>query len=351
LVAGTLGTSTVPTASIGQLGWSLAGTIGSLGNQSGGAPPNTGWFGWQKSGTTSAAGALQLNWNASNAFPNQAWALFDSPGWTLTWIFKFESSIGGTLGFNTAKRAAYIGLCDGYFFNTAGSVSRPAMFIGVRYDTSTSGASLNDSFLTLEVVENGIPSAYARINTQGSTLVTNVAPVAGVVHRLDISCSAVGKVTITLDGSSTNTLTASVSTVQVAPTAGNTTGTIINNVGHIQRSGAGTKMPFGAGSSVTVAGFGAPVAALNGTFNLIAVSSTDIWYINISGNAGPTSSGSQTMTGYPAFVPCAIFGNDDTAGNTTNNSAFYVDYFSFIWNPNLGPNAPGTPLATNPRYF
>jgi hypothetical protein len=227
----------------------------------------------------------------------------------------------------------------------AGTATRPA---------------IGDSFYTLEVVCNPTYSQVGRNNTQGTTLVTNVAPTVGGWHRLDIFIGTAGTVTLTLDGSATNSLTTTIPTMTISdPTGLSITGSVNNDKGLISWTAGDTVpySPWNDSSVITIAGFTSGRAALNGVQTLTASLSQRFSFNLVHGNVGG-SSDNATLTGYPSFTPLAMFGNDDTGtvtGGATQPTAgtmsFYVDYFSFVQNANLGSTAPGTVVVTNSRYF
>ena len=213
----------------------------------------------------------------------------------------------------------------------------------------------NDSFFTFEAVLNQQYATGARHNAQGQTLVTSVAPAMGVWHRLDITCKAVGVVVMTLDGSGTNTFTVTVPTMLVNMNSGQASrnkneGRV--SVGPIGTSGSHSYMPFTSGSVVGIGGLTAPNASLNGSWTIFNGDGVTVRFdspgIDI-GNNTPFPDG--ILVGYPSLMPVAIFGNDDSAAPVNEQTQFSVDYFSFVWNPNLSSSAPGTPDKTKPRYW
>jgi hypothetical protein len=213
-----------------------------------------------------------------------------------------------------------------------------------------------DSFYTLEVVANPTYSTLGRNNTQGTTLVTNVAPTVGGWHRLDVFFTNAGTVTLTLDGSAVNSLTTTIPKITIS---GSITGSVSNNKGLVSWTPSVT-MPFSPWndeSSVTISGFTSGRSVLNGTWTLTASLQARFTFDLVTGTVGGGSD-TVTMTGYPTLTPIMLFGNDDTGtvtgGGTTptaGSMTFYVDYFSFVQNANLGPTAPGTVVNTNSRYF
>ena len=211
----------------------------------------------------------------------------------------------------------------------------------------------NDTFYTFEVVDNltNPSSTYGRNNQQGLTFVTNVAPVAGVWHRLDIVCTSVGVVTMTLDGSATNThtFTVPVQTLTVINTAAEASNS--NGSTQISLSGGAANGAFATkwtqGSLVTTAGF---TSVYNGTFPLNRSTGASTILFNNPLGSGISQPATATLSGYPAWIPTFWFGNDDTASPSANTIWYYVDFFSFIWNPAVGGGS-GTPALTNSRYF
>ncbi|MDE2106152.1 MAG: hypothetical protein KGL39_53510 [Patescibacteria group bacterium] len=353
-------TSSATSGSIG-LGWDLLGTINNNGMSAGGPPPHLGSIWWENASIVGNTGLLIPNvfqgTNQVSAEPY--WPLFDSPGWQLTWIFKVEAPRNqATTTFQTTKKSIYVGLAgptvESY---VAGNISRPNIFFGVRYDTSTTSPSINDSFFTLEVVYNYAFVSSARNNVQGTIKITNIAPTQGTWHRLDISCSKSGSITMTLDGSSSNTLTATVP--KFSQTLTSLSGSINGNQALIEWA-VGTSpnnpaSPFSAGSKITVGGFTGANSPINGTWTVTRLGSSGetnnfIQWDLVNANVN-SASVMGTVSGYPAVLPVAIFGNDNTSAPTSSTMALFVDFFSFIWNPNLGSNAPGTPIATLPRYW
>ena len=213
--------------------------------------------------------------------------------------------------------------------NTALILNNPSGTSESHAATAVSGSTLNDSFFTLEATVNPVFAAsLGRNNLQGSTYVTNVAPVAGVWHTLTINCKAVGVVTITLDGSATNTLTATIP--QVTLTNGGT-GTVVLSkdiavITCAPGNGSTTTNqfpPFTGGSQITVSGLTGGNAPLNGTYTLSsqAVGAGPLPLLQYVVNHADIGSNTAlaTIVGYPALTPIMSFGNDD--GGATQGSA------------------------------
>jgi len=334
---------------IGSLGWFISGNASNLGDVNGalgGVPPYLGQYNWANTGTITQTGFLTFpGGNLSGNFSQVSWALFDNPGWVMTFVFRVEpANNSSSRHFVFTKKALYVGLMGntGSFYASNSSSSRPAIFIGIRYDTSTTAPSINDSFYTLEVVVNNEPTTSARNNTQGTTFVTSVAPATGVWHRLDIICNTAGKVTLTLDGSNTNTLTTTVPTYTLSGSISALAG---NGNAHVFWTASSLGQgAWGTGSQITLAGFS--TGALNSTFEAAAISPGTLDFDSSLTIGSDTGS---SISGFPSVVPVFGFGNDDTAAPTANTASISVDYWSFAWNPNLGPSAPGTPVITKPR--
>ncbi len=223
---------------------------------------------------------------------------------------------------------------------------------------TAAGGGLNDAFYTFEVVTNRTYTNAARRNAQGTTFVTSIAPTQHTWHRLDITCSATGQVTLTLDGSATNTHTFTVP--QITTTLG-AAGQVscTSKVGRIQVSqaagtagGTNTLFHFGAGSTITISGLAGGNAGLNGTWLGESSAATGIQYYFETTSADIVNNTTDaTIVAYPALFPFCTFGNTDQATPTANSMRTFLDFFSLVWNPNLGPSAPGTPDKTKPRYW
>ena len=264
---------TIPTVGIGQLGWALLGTTGNEGGVIGGVPPNVGQYGWSNDATASDAG--WLTFGGSGTFSNSdysqlGWALLDNTGWVASFVFKVDvpNPLSSAPNFSMAQTALYVGFC-GQAINPWLSVpqSRPDVFIGVRYDTSTTSPAINDSFFTLEVVANPTFSTPIRNNTQGTTLVTSVAPVQGQWHRLDIICNTAGSVTLVLDGA--NTLTAAVPVFSFTASVGALSANGSSRL-NWTTSGSVPQSVWNTGSNLTVGGFTSSLAPYNGAWLLTA---------------------------------------------------------------------------------
>ncbi len=233
---------------------------------------------------------------------------------------------------------------------STGSAETHAGYVG--------GPLLADNQLFLEVVQN--PSYFASSGanfTQGTALATGIVPTLGIEtwHRLDIVCNSTGKITLTLDG------TISITSIVTAPTItiGGTglSGTVTSQqllISYAVTEGSVAAPPWAAGSQVTITGFAGAQAGFNSTFPLLANRGSGAGTLQFDYPPAFTvanSSVNGTLSGFPSVFPIAMFGNDNNPAPSATTGTFFVDFFSFVWNPNLGPNAPGTPDPTKARYW
>lgn len=325
------------TTGIGQLGWNLFGVTGTLLGNTGGAFPNIGQYGWPNSAVASQAGWLTLagSGNFSNGSHSQlTYAVAENPGTGAVFTFTFKidtpNPLSSAPNFNTSQMAMYVGLVGPAIqVYTSDTISRPDVFIGVRFDTSTSAPAINDTYLTLEVVANGTTASPARNNTQGVTMVTGIPPTQGSWHTLTIAFTAGGTVTLTLDG--TETLSTPVPVFSIATSF---TGLAQNGAAKLNWSTSGGvfESVWNTGTTLTVAGFSAGLKGLDGVWTLTASDQQDVGFdapgVSI---VGATENG--TISGYPSFIPVFMMGNDDTVSPTGGERAMIVNYFSLIWNP------------------
>lgn len=291
-----------------------------------------------------------------------------SPGaFTLTSV-----AVGGTVLYNGTitggANGAYIGLTfvvtgfvngvnNGTFVCTQSSataltLTNSSAVNETHAGTATGPSGLNDGFYTFEAVVNPQYQVAARHNLQGQTFVTSAVPTMGLWHRLDITCSAAGVVVMTLDGSSTNTVTWTIPFVSY--TAINGTVACTSHEGSIAvdtigTSGTAFTPPFSSGSTITISGLTGGNAPLNGTWTTFYGDGATYKFDAPAAPNQANNSAGFGMGGYSALTPMVLFGNDDTASPTTGVLRTFVDFFSFVWNPNLGPSAPGTPDKTKAR--
>jgi hypothetical protein len=225
--------------------------------------------------------------------------------------------------------------------------------------TAAGPAGPTDTVFNFEYVSNPIfTNSVNRNNKQGTVQATSQAPTQSKWHRLDITCLQAGVVTMTLDGSTTDTVTLTIpknsyvasGTSQVSSTTG--FGRVSPSFGNFGAVGASPQPEFGEGSAMTVSGLSGGNAALNGTWIL------DNFSFNVASYLFPTTAGTIgnnsvgfTTTGWPALTPFVSFGNDDEASPVADGLRLYVDFFSFVYNPSLGSKTAATVTATNSRFF
>jgi len=348
---------TGPASNIGELEWLSIGTAPLL-SIVGGTPPNLGSVQWYSNNAASSSAMLMLSGGGANVNNigvwGSSWALFDNVDWILTWVFRFVPhyySSGAV--FDTTQKAIYIGLggvtTPGLIATT--SISRPDTFYGLRYDTSTSGAGINDTNMTFEAVQNQTTTSPARNNTQGLTQVTTLVPDANNWHRLDMVCTSSGLLTMVLDGSPANTFNVTLSPFTMTPAGGIGAFLFGTTPNCAEITWLSSLLGFwGMGSKITLAGF-VTKTVCNGTFSWQNPSEA-IGFIDLPVSAGSGSDSSGvTISGYPAVVPVVILGNDDTASPTYESMGIQVDYFSLVWNPGLNPTNSLKPTNTKARYW
>src|SRR6266403_1016674 len=256
-------------------------------------------------------------------------------------VYTFATDGSGTdayKGLNFAVTGASHSANNGTFSCVASTattitLSNPS---GVSDTTATAvGNPLSDAFYTFEVVLNPSFSTAARHNAPGQTFVTSVAPVQNVWHRLDIVCTAAGVVTLTLDGSATNTYTFTVGTIAFGATTGSTETGSANLSVVTGNTTATQNYPVSAGSQVTVSGAtGGLGTAINGGPWLVYNNSNNAVFLDITSQAnnGTASGLTITLVAYPALMPAITFGNSDEASPVANTKRVFFDYISLVWN-------------------
>lgn len=337
-------------------GWMASGSTSSS-NYIMGAPPYLGEAMWVNDNVQNhvmtmwpaPVGSIMSSGQRMTAF----FPLLDYPSWTASFVFKFDgfTNGSGTAAFSTSNCTFYVGLTGDFL---PASQTRPNTFIGLRFDTDTNAPSIADAFFTLEIVNNLQTSAsFVRNNLQGTTVVTNVAPAEGVWHRLDITCTVAGKVTLTLDGSSTNTLTGTIPKTLITDPAGDAAAASFNKGATISWSNAHGNPNFGTGSKINIAGIAdVGYTFLNGDWlaTFASTNPTIQFLTSASVGNGTLAAHAWTLTGFPALMPFMTGGNDNTGVAPTQGSiAFFLDYFSLLWNPGVAGS--GTPDPTKPRYW
>ncbi len=210
--------------------------------------------------------------------------------------------------------------------------------------------------------------SQARHNVAGTVVDTGIAPKFSRWYRLDMVCSAVGVVVISLLDETAGTTVSSTYTIpkQTVVTPSNLNWSTDNNNQRtiiISSDGGGVSVVsavsfpqfLGYESLITISGLTGGNAVANGTWKLYPSSSAGLSWVGTINLPSPIgfSLQSATIVGYPSFTPIVIWGADDSGGNSSfpDSSEFGIDLYTFVWNPNLGPNAPGTPNALKSRYW
>jgi hypothetical protein len=317
----------------------------------GGAFPLQGYVHFTNNGTASSSNFL-ISATTNNSF-NMASPLLDYPGWKLIWVFQ-PSRVAPTStnnppppAFNWAQVSFYIGL--GNYPNSSGltstASSRPPYFLGLRYDTSTSGGPQDTQFVC-EYVCNFTSSSTTRINTQGTTAATGITASEGTTYRFEMSCVTSGQINFLL----TNGTTTFTKTMTITPSS--RTGQLGNMQGGngIWQAADSLNVNFSqaTGTKFTIAG--GSVAAANGNWVQISDPNTNFLAWRNSGTQSSTTSTNTTVTLYPALQPFVAFGNDNQASPVDGSKGVMIDFFSLVWNKGLitGGATPNSLLA---RYW
>jgi hypothetical protein len=276
---------------------------------------------------------------------------------------------------------------NGVAVTAAGQMSFTAPSLAAAWlnDSSVAGSGTGGTnTFKFEYINNpSLQGNACRKNNQVSGFVfdTGITPAPNHWYRLDLACAVTGVVNLTLTDNTTGAqFTQAITVPKLTLPTGNsvswnpdntfglavqqvltiggvdfgTSGTHVSTGGTYPQIGPGTVLNW-----VSVSGGGSP---MNGVPQVVeehqrvaGPSSTEVyrWTPTAGVTAAATTGGSCTY--YPCLGPCFIFGEDDTVGTSSQGSGQYkgifIDYFSFIWNPNLGPNAPGTPNPKKARYF
>ena len=361
-------------AAFGELSWIPSTNTGSngglLGSASGLGPLHIGEVQWNNSTSsnstpTQGIGNITFNFPSSPAvqdLSNISWALLSIPNWKATFIWRFHRGVdeifnGSSPNINFSKKSVYIGLAFNNASPSSNGWSRPPIFIGARYDTDNTAPAISDATIKLEAVENALPNGagtagITRNNTQGTVVDTGITPSEDAYYRLDILCTSVGVVQMSINGATPSTFTLSKMTVHAGDPGSDS---IVANHGQAALflgsvAGVNVNHPFGPGESVQVSGTS---TALDGTFiNDSSAgsgqSTNNIHYLE-STVVAQSSPGGWSLLGFPSLVPIFMFGNDSQAGPVVN-CRICIDYFSFVWNPGVGGGT-GTPDPTKSRYF
>jgi hypothetical protein len=254
---------------------------------------------------------------------------------------------------------------NGTFLCTASTVSALTLVnasgAAETHAATATSAGLNDSTFTFECVQNATygTATNARRNAQGQVSSTGLTPTQGVWYRLDIVCASTGVLQMTLTPSSGSAASHTFTVPQMTlTTSASGQASLQTNTGRVAYTAAavgGTTVStngvpvFSAGSAITISGLSGGNTALNGSWTCTYTDGTNLLFDVTASNIA-NNSVNATVVGYPAMLPCFIFGNDDTASPALS-MRMYVDFFSLVWNPKLGPGAPGTPNSLKPRYW
>jgi hypothetical protein len=313
-----------------------------------GAFPLQGYIHFINDGTASDANFLRLN--SPSSLATGEFPLLDYPGWKLIWVFQpsritNNSDSNPPPAFNWGQVSFYIGLAN-YLGSSVGvtSTSRPPFFLGLRYDTSTSGGPQDTQFVC-EYVGNFTTTPGTRINTQGTTAATGMTVSEGTTYRFEMSCVTSGQINFLL----TNGTTTFTKTMTIAPVS--KAGTISSVVGSngIWQGGFPATFPMTVGTKFTISG--GSIAAANG--NWVAMSNNNFTnfasWMN-SGTQASASSTGATISMFPSFHPFVSFGNDNQASPVNSSKGVMIDFFSLVWNKGLitGGATPNSLLA---RYW
>jgi hypothetical protein len=306
-------------------------------------------------GSTGGANFLMpVSCALNSAAANSGWALFDSIGWQMTWVFSFQRSVAATLAssapvFSTAQQSLYIGLgnmsLNGNVVATA-NPNRPPCFFGLRFDNDTTAPAISDTTMHFEAVCN-VP-ASTRNNTQGNTFDTGIVPTEFTEYRLDLIYTVSGKLTYILSGNGSS-VTATLN-VPLAPTNPSDEFNAANGYGTVKTNG--WTASWVNGSVVTIAGYTGAGAAFNGTHRIVNIGgSAGQFNIALAGSSGGGAiDASGTINGFPGVFPWFSFGNSKASSPTANRNGLLLDFAGFVWNPGVGGGT-GTPNPLTARYF
>ena len=329
----------------GSLGWYAAGTTGGIYVSNN--PPYLGGLQWPNSASANVGVSFFPGTVGAGHFSTSMMPLLEYPGWKLIWEFEISRALSVNFSssllpaFSFAQTSFYIGL------QTALSLpvtwGRPSIFIGLRYDTDTTSPSINDATMKFEVVTNALVSS--RNNAQGTVVDTGLTPTEGQSYRLEIECTTAGTITMSLNGATPVSFVVPKMTVQ---SSGTNIAVGANGLGYVgYNSAVNGVSPFTTGSTVSVAA----QAGLTGTWPVFeGDNGSDAVIIGPGIPTVGSTVQANSITGYPAYYPSMLFGNDSSLGPTANSKAVTLDFYGFVWNPGVGGGT-GTPTATDPRYW
>lgn len=212
---GSTGTSLAVNSNMLGNGWTLQGALGPFSGVNGGVPPNLGQIWWSDINTASNGAVLLPNiLNTTDTFnvstgsaakfnPGGTWALFDNPGWKVTFIFKHDVTRIAS-SFNITPTCTYVGLMDAGVpaqLTSTRNSNRPNIFIGARLDPT-----VGQGPFTLTAAANAASSTtvYTGTITSGGTaglFVGAMFDVTGFTNPANngtFQCTAVGATSITL---------------------------------------------------------------------------------------------------------------------------------------------------------
>lgn len=331
------------TSNVGELKWNVINTAGTLAYGTG-FPPHLGEL-WVPTTTTQGTGS---NGSNSFVFPSTttsvhqtAWDLLNNPGWKCTIVWRWLRQAAQTAPVFTNK-TFYAGLC---MYEAGNLINRPSVFIGARFDTDTTAPSIVDTTINLEAVVNAVSGT--RNNTQGIVVNTGLAPTENIYYRLDIECTAVGTVVMSLNGASTTSFVVPKSTL----TEPNTNAASANN-GEGQyalNGGTGGVSPWSNGSSITISNMTGGAAVFNGSHILFSNGNNDSLIVFPTTTANFSANTAATIVGYPALAPFLTWGNNSTAGSWAADTYLAWDFFGFDWDPFTFEGT--APISTLSRFF
>lgn len=317
-------------------------------------PPYLGAVALSNSASINNSSFLLLNsFNGAGIIDSGGWPLLDYPSWK--YVCNFMLQRGGTTVpagqapvFSMTKVSLYVGLGNWQPNGAlvANQQPRPPVFCGLRFDTDPTAPAISDSQFVFEAVCNSASMlSLTRQNTQGNTFATGIVPAELVPYRLEIVCTVVGTVVMTLsvNGSPQSTATLTVPQYVNSPTLEYMS---VNGYGAINFTSIGAA-PCASGSLVTCTGL---PTAFNGVKKAVIVAAGTTWFnFLLAGTVGQTAaSGTATMN--PALFPFISIGNSSQAAPVANQNGLVVDSVSFVWNPGVGGGT-GTPNPTKSRFF
>lgn len=338
---------------LGELGWQLQGSSAAQYEQEAGPPPHIGQLGWANDAVSNDVAVLRPGLNTGSVSANQGLIFPETVGWKLVYVFQFSNyQTSSAVASSFSQKSFYLGLWDVASANfEGGNLARPIIFAGLRYDTDTTAPAISDSTFHFECVANTVGGSYTRNNTQGNVSNTGVTPTVNVWYRLEILCTTVGSLKFTLKGDDGSSATATLTLPQYTATDASSTGQILSSNGYAQlASGSSVNFPWGAGSSITLSNLVAGASGLAGTYTLANTGSltTLVWLKAGMPTVVPTST-TYTVVGYATMLPFICFGND-TGATPTTNLTFWIDFFSYAWNPGVGGGS-GAPSSNKSRYW